>query len=304
MERQWRRRDGQDLSPDREDPIHQADAVLEIAALDRGHRGDQQVPECVPGESVTVRPGGAVGRREAVLEDLAHQRFRVGEGHDAVADVADRRDAQLLAQDARRAAVIGDGHDRGQVARVLLESPQQRGQARPAADRHDPRPARQEALLVDELDQRLIRVVRAERPGQDPDGLVRPDDDEGDPERHGDEPAQEEREELEGQDVDEDAGQAVRLDVSGGDLAQEVGEGDGEQEEAGEDDDQPPFDPDAGGEPAPEVHVRSSSRWKTATGPRSCSRSQVASSSAMTIERWYPPVQPTPMVSRVLPSEM
>ena len=71
-----------------------------------------------------------------------------------------------------------------------------------------------------------------------------------------------------------------------GDLAQEVGERDGQQQQAGEDDEQPALDPDARGQPAPEVHVRSSSRWKTATGPKSCSRSQAASSSAITIERW------------------
>ena len=57
-------------------------------------------------------------------------------------------------------------------------------------------------------------------------------------------------------------------------------------EQTREDDEEPALDPDAGGQPAPEVHARSSSRWKTATGPKSCSRSQPASSSAMTIERW------------------
>ena len=75
------------------------------------------------------------------------------------------------------------------------------------------------------------------------------------------------------------------LEVAG-DLAQEVGERDGQQQEAGEHDQQPALDPDARGQPAPQVHVRSSSRWKTATGPKSCSRSHAASSSAMTIERW------------------
>ena len=81
------------------------------------------------------------------------------------------------------------------------------------------------------------------------------------------------------------AGEPGRLEVAG-DLAQEVGERDRQQQEPGEDDEEPALDPDAGRQPAPEVHVRSSSRWKTATGPKSCSRSQVASSSAMTIERW------------------
>ncbi len=38
---------------------------------------------------------------------------------------------------------------------------------------------------------------------------------------------------------------------------------------------EPALDPDPGGQPAPQVHARSSSRWKIATGPRSCSRSHV-----------------------------
>ena len=71
-----------------------------------------------------------------------------------------------LAQHAGRAAVVGDGDDRGQVAGVLLEAAQQRRQAGPAADRHDPRPAGEEPLLVDELDERLVRVGQPERLGQ------------------------------------------------------------------------------------------------------------------------------------------
>ena len=78
---------------------------------------------------------------------------------DAVADVADRRDPELLAELAGRAPVVGHRDDRGQVARVLLEAAQQRRQAGPATDRHDPRPAGEEALLVDDLDERLVRVA-------------------------------------------------------------------------------------------------------------------------------------------------
>ena len=74
-------------------------------------------------------------------------------------------DAQLRAQLARRAAVVGHGHDRRDVAGDLLEAAQQRRQAGAAADGHDARPARQRALLVDELDQRL--AARRERLEQD-----------------------------------------------------------------------------------------------------------------------------------------
>ena len=75
------------------------------------------------------------------------------------------------------------------------------------------------------------------------------------------------------------------LEVAG-DLAQDVGHRQGEQQEAREHDQQPALDPDARAQPAAQVHARSSSRWKTATGPNPRSRSQAASSSLMTIERW------------------
>ena len=52
-------------------------------------------------------------------------------------------DAQLVAQHARGTAVVGDGDDRGQVARPLLQAAQQDRQPGPAADGHDPRPAGQ-----------------------------------------------------------------------------------------------------------------------------------------------------------------
>ena len=92
-----------------------------------------------------------------------------------------------VAQHARRAAVVGHGHDRGQVAGVLLEPAEQRRQAGPAADRDDPRAAGEEALLVEELDQRLVRIGRPERVGQDADDAVRPERDERDADRRGDE---------------------------------------------------------------------------------------------------------------------
>ncbi len=208
-----------------------------------------------------------------------------------------------VAQHARRPTIVGDGHDRGQVAGVLLEPAQQRRQAGPAADRHDPRPAGEEPLLVDELDQRLVRIGRAERVGQGVHRLVRAEHDKTDPDRRGREAAQLERQELERERIDQRAGDAGRLEIAG-DLAEEVGQSHGEQDKTGEADQQPALDPDAGGQPAPQVHVRSSSRWKTVTGPKSCSRSHAATSSATTIERWKPPVQPMAMVSRVLPSPM
>ena len=62
-------------------------------------------------------------------------------------------------------------------------------------------------------------------------------------------------------------------------------EREGQKHESHEDDEEPALHADPRRQPAPQVHARSSSRWKTATGPYSRSRSHAASSSAMTIER-------------------
>ena len=62
-----------------------------------------------------------------------------------------------VAQLARRAAVVGHGHDRGDVAGHLLEAAQQHGQPGAAADRHDARAARAQPALVEQLDQWLVR---------------------------------------------------------------------------------------------------------------------------------------------------
>ena len=163
MERQRGRRGRKHLAADREDAVDVPHALLEIATLDGGHRRDQEIAHRVAREPVDAGHailGSVAGSRyrEAVLEQVLHQGLRVGEGHDAVADVADGRDPELVAQDAGRAAVIGDGDDRGQVARAFLEATQQDREARPAADRHDARPAGQGSALVHQLDERLARV--------------------------------------------------------------------------------------------------------------------------------------------------
>ena len=67
-------------------------------------------------------PGQAVALLEPVLEQLGDERLGVGEGGDAVAHVARRQDAQLSAQNAGAAAVVGDGDDRREVVGVLLQS--------------------------------------------------------------------------------------------------------------------------------------------------------------------------------------
>src|SRR5579863_8499248 len=107
-------------------------------------------------------PDEAVAFVETILEEIGHHRLAVSERDEAVADVARRQDAELLAQAAARPAVIGDGDDRREVRRVLLEAAQQGGEPGAAADRDDPAAAVELAALVDDLEQPLA-VLRADR---------------------------------------------------------------------------------------------------------------------------------------------
>ena len=309
---------GDDPAAHREDAVHLPDPLLEVPVLEGHERGQQQVAHRVPAEADAQRLGSAHrrqrgvqvrvrlwrqrahGAREPVLEQAAHERLGVGEGDDAVADVPDGRQTQLRAQHARRAAVIRHGDDRGEVGGVLLEAAQQRGEAGPAADGHDARAAGEEPLLVDDLDHRLVAVPEGERVHQRPHEPVGAVQEQREANGAGDEPAQVVGQELQGEEVDHRHHGAARLHA-GHDLADDVGDTDGEDEEPEEREEEPPLDADADGQPAAEVH-RSSSRWKTATGPKSRPRSQAASSSLITIERCQPPVQPMAMVRRVLPS--
>ena len=128
------------------------DRLLEVAAVDRVHGRDQEVAHGVAGEVPLV-----LG--EPVLEQLRHRRLRLGERRQAVADVADGRDPQLLAQAAARAAVVGNRDDRRDVRRVLLETAQERGEPCPTPDRNDPGPAGQEAPPIDEVDEGLLGAL-------------------------------------------------------------------------------------------------------------------------------------------------
>ena len=183
---------------------------------------------------------------------------------------------------------------------MLLEPAEERRQARPAAQRHDPRAAGEEPLLVDDLDHRLVAVPQGERVDERPHEAVGADEEQGRTERAKDQATELVREPLEGERVEDLAEDAVGRQ-RGRHLAQDVRDAEREDEQPGERDEEPPLDADPDGQPAAEVH-RSSSRWNTATDPKSRSRSQVASSSEMTIERWKPPVQPIAIVRRDLPS--
>ena len=253
MHRERRGGGRQDLAADRQDAVRQPDRLLEVAVLELGHGGEEDVPDRVPAEGPAARRRRVGGRsRETMLQDLADERLVVGERGEAAADVADRRDRHRVAEDAGRAAVVGDGDDRGQVARALLEAAQQHRQAVPSADRDDPRPASQRLSLVDELDQAAARR-RHERRGQGADRAVRTEAHQGQSGDPGHEPAEPVRQELEGDRVEGDADEPAGLGVLRG-LADHVGDAERQDERAGEGHQQPALDPDPGGEPAAEVH--------------------------------------------------
>src|SRR3954451_14285619 len=138
MERERRGRGRQHLAADGQDAVHLTDALLEVAALDGGHRGDQQVPDRVAAQSAAGPLAGLVATpRETVFEQLVHQRLGIREGRDAPPDVADGGNPELLAKDAARTAVIRAGDDGGEVAGVVLEAAEECRETGPTADGDD-----------------------------------------------------------------------------------------------------------------------------------------------------------------------
>ena len=149
---------------------------------------------------------------------------------------------------------------------MLLEPAQQRRQPGPTADRDHPGPAGQEALLVDDLDQRLAPVVRAERVHECTDDHHRTDRHAAEADARNDEHPGRGRQEAQRQQVDQGLADPARLQFARG-LAEGIREGQRQEQQAHEDQQHPALDADPGGQPAPQVHVLSSSRWKTATEP-------------------------------------
>ena len=302
VEGERRRGHRQDLAADGEDPVQLPQALLEVAALDRGHRRDEQVAD-----GVAAQPGMRVGTgRRSRGNRYWSSSFMSGSASASAAMQLRMSPTGGMPSSWRRTPDDPPSSATVTTAvRLLVCSLRPRrsgGQPGPAADRHDPGAAGEEALLVDDLDERLVAVGGSERGHERPDHADRTEGDERDADPPDDEPAQRVRQELEGQDVDD--GLCRRRRARGPRLTwrSRWANARAEQEHPDEHDEEPALDADPGRQPAPQVHRRSSSRWKTAIGPTSRSRNQVASSSAMTIERWKPPVQPMAMVSRVLPS--
>ena len=142
------------------------------------------------------------------MEQPRHRRLGVGQRLDAIADVAHGRHAHPRAQLAGRTAVVGHGHDRGDVAGQLLEPAQEHRQARATADGHDVRAPGAHATLVEHLHQRLLAdLVGLDQHAQDAPPAVA-EKDQTDQDQAGD--ANLERQELQGEDVDGGIGATLR----------------------------------------------------------------------------------------------
>ena len=110
---------------------------------------------------------------ESVLKELFHQRLRIGERNETIAQIARRDDAELRAQPPRGTPVVRDGHDCRDVARQLLDAAQEHGQAMPAADDRNRRTAAETCLLVDEIDKARRCPLRHQRRNDGADDVAR-----------------------------------------------------------------------------------------------------------------------------------
>ena len=75
--------------------------------------------------------------REAVVHQLGHQGFGIGQRLQTVADISRRKHPQVLPQPPGAAAVVGHRDDGRDILRITLQATQQGGQARAAADGGD-----------------------------------------------------------------------------------------------------------------------------------------------------------------------
>ena len=147
-------RRGQNPPAHRQDAARLADRLLHPPRNAR-HRHDEQIAERVP-----LKPLART-LREAVLEQPRHQRLRVGQRRNAVAQIARRNHPQIAPQPPRRPPVVRHRHDRRDVVAVLLQPAQQHRQPRAPAQTDDARAAPRKAVAVNQLDQRLIAIAVA-----------------------------------------------------------------------------------------------------------------------------------------------
>jgi hypothetical protein len=201
--------------------------------------------------------------REAVLEELAEHGLVVREGCQAVADVAGGQDAQVAAQAPGGAAVVGDGDDGGDVARVGLQAAQHGSQAVPAADRDDARP-----FITLAVGPEGVGHVRTRAHEGADDGAVEHPDavgDDGKSQDAEDEGAQNAGQEAQGGGGDQR--QPPGLGSVAVEVEDEHAQPDADQGGAQQDDQHPALDADAGDEPAqgvgqPGEEAAARGRWR------------------------------------------
>jgi hypothetical protein len=75
------------------------------------------------------------------LKQLRKHVFVVGKRGETIANITGRKDAQTLAQSPRRTAVIRNGYDSREVARMRLQAAQKSRKSMPASDGNDARSA-------------------------------------------------------------------------------------------------------------------------------------------------------------------
>ena len=154
---------GQDAAADVQDVGGFDHGLLETAG-DLGESGDEEIAERV---AVELRSDAV----EAVLEEPGDQGLVVGERDQTVADIAWSGNIVGGADLAGTAAVVGNGHDRGDVEVVPLEAAKQRGEPGAAANGDDVDVRRREAepMLGDDLDELLVGLdVGEDRRNQPP----------------------------------------------------------------------------------------------------------------------------------------
>ena len=165
---------------------------------------------------------------EAVLEEARHERLGLGQGGQALADIAGGDDAEVLAETSGGAPVVGHGDDGGEVAGVFLEPPEEHGEPRSPTDGDDAGAAAEHALGVEGLGH--VPVLGAGPDDCVEEGLVQlpeGDGDAGEGDGHEYDATAPAGDELEGQVVG-DAGEVVG-EVG---LAKEVGGSQAEERHA------------------------------------------------------------------------
>ena len=160
-----------DLAAHGEHAVHLADRLLEVAVLERGHRREQEVAHRMAAPRLAPRPRDGA-RRCAGRSAPPGNRYwssRPISGSASASATMQLRMSPTAGIPSSSRSTPDDPPSSATVTTavrlrgVLLEPAQERREARAAAERHDPRAAREEPLLVDHLDHRLVALPERER---------------------------------------------------------------------------------------------------------------------------------------------